>query len=255
MKEQIRLFNQKYYEFDRINIFGHVLTITFDSSVDVEELISDMSVFYIIELLTRGNEVCGEFKNFTTVYSINGQTICLSDDGSKHTPPKKDNDDIIIIEIPEVIELTLEEIRTDKIKEFSFLCRQKIEEGIDIEINGSIQHFSYKENEDQNGIKEAFDLAVATGMSVPLHSDGGNCTLYTPEEMTKIYVAEKTNLTHHKTYFNQMKQYIMTLETKEEIGGLTYGDPLTGEYLETYQVMMNQAQKLVQVVISGGDKS
>lgn len=254
MKEKIRLLNKKEYEFDRINIFGHLLTITFDKNVDVDALVADTSIFYSVTLLTRGGDTCEEFLQFTTLYMRNDQTIYLSNDGSvyKPEPPKQD---IVIIEIPETVELTLEELRADKIKEFSFLCRQKIEEGIDIEINGTMQHFSYKENEDQNDIKEAFDLAVATGMSVPLHSDGGNCTLYTPEEMTQIYVAEKTNLTHHKTYFNQMKQYIMTLETKEEIGGMTYGDPLTGKYLETYQVMMEQAQKLVQVVISGGEAS
>ena len=146
--------------------------------------------------------------------------------------------------------ISISELQRNKIEEFSMICEQKIEEGVDIVINGKTEHFSYKKDEDQKNIKDAFDLAVATQLSVPLHSDGGNCTLYSVEDMIRIYISEQTNLTHHKTYFNQMKQYIMTLSTEEDINSLTYGDPLTGNYLETYQTIMAQAQLLINTVLS-----
>lgn len=83
-------------------------------------------------------------------------------------------------------------------------------------------------------------------MAGPYHADGESCRLYEPDEIASIYVLEETNLTHNTTYHNQLKLYIQTLTTKAEIEEVKYGETeLTGEYLETYNMIMAQAQEVI----------
>ena len=246
MKEKIKLNNGQLCEFDDISSVGHLLTINFDKDVDVDALMADTSIFDTIIILTRGDTECGKFEKYTTIYKRDNNTVVLSDDGSVYVEPVEPEP----IPIPEP---TLDDVKNAKIAEFSTACNQMIVNGVDVEIGDNTQHFSFK-SDDQSNIKKAFDLAVATGLAVPLHCDDGNCTLYSADDMIKIYVAEETNSTHHQTYFNQMKQYIKTMEYKDAITTLNYGDELTGKYLETYNTIMAQAAVIIQAVINGGAK-
>lgn len=128
-----------------------------------------------------------------------------------------------------------------KLAEISAASKEAIVGGIDL--NGS--HYSY-ETEDQNNISNAVTLANQTKLAVPYHADGESCRLYEPDEITSIYILEETNLTHNVTYHNQLKLYIKTLTTKGEIEEIKYGETeLTGEYLETYNMIMAQAQEVI----------
>ena len=112
-------------------------------------------------------------------------------------------------------------------------------------IDGKEEFFSYNPL-DQNNIKEVYELAVQTQKSVPYHSNGNGCKLYSLEQITQIYVQQRINLTQHTTYFNQLKMYITNeLNDKEQIQSITYGDELTGQYLENYNVMVNQTVSIV----------
>ena len=246
MKEKIQLTNGSIYEFDSIHCWDHLLTITFDKNVDIDALIADMSIFNTILLLTSGGSKYAHLDNYVTVYKRFDHTVIFSDDKSVYVEP------VIPDPVP-LPEPTLEDIKNSKIAEFSSTCARMIENGVDVEIGDTIQHFSYK-TEDQSNIKKAFDLAVATGLAVPLHCDNGNCELYSAEDMIKIYIAEETNSTHNQTYFNQMKQYIQTIEDKDSVSALEYGVELTGQYLETYNTIMKQAAVIIQAVINGGAK-
>ena len=128
-----------------------------------------------------------------------------------------------------------------KLNEISAASKAAIVGGIDL--NGS--HYSY-ETEDQNNISNAVTLANQTKLAVPYHADGESCRLYEPDEITSIYVLEETNLTHNVTYHNQLKLYIQSLTTKAEIEEVKYGETeLTGEYLDTYNMIMAQAQEVI----------
>lgn len=126
-----------------------------------------------------------------------------------------------------------------KIQEISIRCQESITNGI--EIDG--EHFSYSLT-DQNNISNIFQLAMSTGLDVPYHADGKDCRLYTKEEIMNIYFSQETNVTHHTTYYNQLKQYVLTLTTKEEVNSVEYGQELTGIYLETYNEIMEQASAI-----------
>ena len=58
------------------------------------------------------------------------------------------------------------------------------------------------------------------------------------------------NLTHHTTYFNQLKMFIETLEDQEFILSINYGYELKGEYLDNYNDMMRAARRLVESLIN-----
>lgn len=250
MKEKVRLSNGFSYEINSIHKIMNLLKIIFDEKVDIDSLLEDMSAFNLIEILTRNEEVCGSYADFNTVYlrdTENTNIITLSNDGSVYVEPEIPDVEDIPVYVP-----TLEDVQASKINELSSICENLIVNGVDVEFDGSIEHFSYK-LEDQNELKSAFDLALQTGMSVPYHSDGNGCKLYTVEQITSLYIAQQTNLTHNKTYFNQMKMYIGTLDDIEAVKGITYGDELIGQYLEDYNMIMKQAALIIQKVLEGGN--
>lgn len=143
---------------------------------------------------------------------------------------------------------TLEEIKASKIQSLSSICNHLITDGVDIEINGEIKHFSYKD-EDQVNIKEIFDLAIQTNVPMYYHADGESCKLYTVEQIATIYISNATNKMHHITYFNQLKLYVETLTSADDVNNITYGDELTGEYLNIYNDAMAQAKLSIETLL------
>lgn len=147
-------------------------------------------------------------------------------------------------------EPTLEDVMNRKINELNRICYQKINKGVDVEIDGVIEHFSYSESIDQNNIKELFDVARDTGMDVYYHADGGECKAYTAKQMIEIYYKQSENKLINTTYFNQMKMYIKTLTDKDVISSITYGDELTGEYLTTFTEALEKSKLSLETMIA-----
>lgn len=144
---------------------------------------------------------------------------------------------------------TIEEVRNSKITNFSNICNSSIINGVDVKIGEDTKHFSYTE-EDQVNLKEIFDLAIQTNVPMFYHADGNSCELYTVEDIINIYTSATTNKMHHITYFNQIKMYINSLATVEEVNEIEYGYGLTGEYLQTYNDSMEQAKLVLETLLS-----
>lgn len=248
-KEQIRI-NDNIYPIDNIYRIFNLLKIIFPDEVNIDEFTSLISESDKIELLTRGGNVYGEFLDYNTVYKIEENIVILSNDGSVYVEPEPLPDPEPTEPFPEY-KPTLEEVKLQKINELNTICNQMIVNGIDIEFNGQTEHFTYK-IEDQNNIKNAFDLARLTGLDIPYHQNEGSCKLYTAEQIINLYISEQTNLTHHQTYFNQMKMYINTLEEKDVVKAIQYGDELTGTYLEAYNAVMQQASVVINTLLEKG---
>lgn len=205
------------------------------------------------EILTSGFEVLNEYSfdnqsddyyyGYNTIYAKTETEIYLSNDGSIYEPKEEPE------EVPptEVI-LTLEQVIVNKVKSLSDKCQFYIINGVDVEINGDIEHFSYT-NEDQINLKEIFDLAMQSQVPMYYHSDGNSCKEYSVEEIVSIYVAETTNKMHHITYFNQLKLYVESLTDIEQVNQVNYGDELTGVYLDTYNNAMIQANTGIQQIL------
>ena len=255
MKEKILLVNNQTYEFDDVSIYKNLFTITFDENVDMSSLLEDMSIFDSIQILTRGDVVCAKYDGYNTVYKQDDHRVTFSNDKSVYEEPHPTPDPEPLPEPepePEP-ELTLEEVKKEKIAQLSSTCEQCIYNGVTMEIDGETKYFSYKA-EDQVNLGNALQLAQVTGLDVPYHADGDNCKLYTPEQIVKLYVQQMTNLTHNQTYFNQLRMYVETLEEKEDVENIMYGQDLTGKYLDKYTEMMTQAGVLIKAYL-GLDKA
>lgn len=153
---------------------------------------------------------------------------------------------------------TLAEALAEKIAELSAACNQAIENGVDVLINGVTEHFTYSiAAGDQSNIDSLYLIAKTTGLSQPYHcSGGGSCKLYTPEQMSTIYVAEKMNATAQNTYYNQLKEMITdTYKSESDVDSvlsIVWGTPLSGKYLDNYNLIMTQGE-LIEKAVSGNE--
>lgn len=251
--EKIRFYdNSTIYEGVTDFINQHVIVINFNNKIPPLDEINGNG----FEILNENNDfIQADYQNFTTVYRTyedNPLRIELSDDGSVYIEPEIVPDpEPEIVPDPEPYVPTLDDIKSQKINELSFVCSQLITEGVSIDVDGTMEQFSYKD-EDQVNIKEIFDLAVQTNVPMYYHSDGNSCKLYTVDQIIALYIAIATNKMHHQTYFNQLKLYILAQKNEEEVKDINYGDELTGEYLATYNDAMMQAQELLNVLLKKG---
>lgn len=180
-----------------------------------------------------------DYSSYTTIYRELDNGVQFSNDGSVYVEPV----------IPEPPKPTLEEVKISKINELSNICNQQIIQGVDIEVNGETGHFSY-DYEDQVNIKELFDLSVQTNVPMFYHADEESCKAYSTEEIITIYAALSTNKSHHITYYNQLKMYVESLENIDDVKSVVYGQELTGEYLDTYNESMAQAQLVLDTLLT-----
>ena len=191
----------------------------------------------------NGKNMSGDFyDSFNTIYRTEPEYIQLSNDGSQYVPPTPP------VPPPPYVP-TIEEVRQQKINELSMICNQTIITGVTLH---DLQ-YSYTE-EDQANIKELFDLVLQTQLPQFYHANGESCREYSVEEIIELYVAESLNKMSNITYFNQMRMYINTLEDKEVISAIQYGDPLTGEYLENYENAMQALQDGIDALLGNGNE-
>lgn len=253
----------EFSDFDVINDEGTVIdyfegfNIVYDSGDGYVQLTNDNNTYY--------NYLICNKDNYVTDISIetakrNDAYLYQSGQGKVYkcfsmNLLNEDNFALYKIENNKLIETTEEErnvyhqkcetekllaAKNDKINELSKTCNNMIELGINI----NDEQFSYTLT-DQNNISAAVLLSQQTGMSVPYHSNGNTCRLMSLEELMTVYVYQQMNLMHHQTYYNQLKLYVQNeLTDIESVSNVTYGDELTGIYLDTYNAMMEQSKNL-----------
>ena len=118
-------------------------------------------------------------------------------------------------------EITLEYVREAKINEMSRACNRTIENGIDVEIEGEVHHFSLNTQDQLNLI--TLSTLTDTEEIIPYHADGEICKFYTAAEMKQIIAAATKFKIYHTTYYNALKAYIKSLNTIEDINAVYYG--------------------------------
>lgn len=204
------------------------------------------------EIITNGFAIINEFNDsimadysdYKTIYVESTNNAYYLSTGDKYVEPTPENP-----EPTEPIIETLENIKTNKISELNTICNKMITSGVDVEIDGKTEHFSYT-IEDQANIDDIAQMAKSTNMEQSYHCDNGSCKLYTVEEITKIYMTQKMNKAHNITYANQLKLYVKSLKEKAEVESIAYGQDLTGEYLNTYNTIMEHEQSVAKAFIA-----
>ena len=125
-------------------------------------------------------------------------------------------------------DITIEYIKTMKLKQLSAQCRLIIENGFDLELRGKNHHFSL-DTQDQLNLISLSAMAQTQSM-IPYHADGEMCIFYTAEEINQIVETATAFKVYHTTYYNALKGYINALDTAEAISAIEYGTPIPEEY-------------------------
>lgn len=146
-------------------------------------------------------------------------------------------------------EPTLEQLKQTKITAFSLACEQTIYNGLELELSAGTERFEYKQK-DQTNIKAMFDAVVLGAEKYPYQSENGKCRVFTAQDIITLYTSLEGLRTAQMTYYHQLKDFVNTLETAEEINAVTYGQALEGEYLQHYNEMMQVAQEQMGLVLS-----
>lgn len=140
--------------------------------------------------------------------------------------------------------------REAKEAELSAACNAAIVAGMDVTTTHGVEHFNYSEK-DQLNIKEMFDAIRMGATQYPYQSETGECRVYSADEIKLIYQTLAGYKTGQLTYYHQLKDYVGTLETADEVNAVVYGQELTGEYLQHYNEMMAVVQAQMATVLSG----
>lgn len=158
------------------------------------------------------------------------------------------------ITLEDVVEIiggddSLPVVKAAKMKEISEDCNSMIIAGIDLELNEGIVHFNLS-IEDQSNIANLFRVVELGGTEFPYQSDGGVCRIYNAAEIAKIYIAAQTMITTQTTYHNELKLYVQSLETAEDVAAVKYGmdlpDPYQTEMLTKLSVAKTQMDAIIE---------
>lgn len=158
------------------------------------------------------------------------------------------------ITIAEVVEIVGEDnaisvIMTAKLSEISKVCNAVIVAGIDITFGDENVHFNLS-IEDQSNINNLFRVVELGGTEFPYQSDGGVCRVYSASEIVQIYIAAQTLITSQTTYHNELKQYVQTLESVEDISAIQYGMTLPEPYLTEMNEKLAVAQQQMEAIVA-----
>ena len=157
------------------------------------------------------------------------------------------------ITIADVIEIVGEDnalsvVMSAKLSEISNACNAVIVNGVDIKFGEETVHFNLS-IEDQSNINNLFRVVELGGTEFPYQADGGVCRIYTAAEIAAIYIAAQTLITTQTTYHNELKQYVQTLTSAEEVSAIQYGMTLPEPYLTEMNEKLTVAQQQMQAIV------
>lgn len=158
------------------------------------------------------------------------------------------------ISVEDMIEIVggdnaLSVVMAAKLAEISKVCNAVIVAGVDITLGDETVHFNLS-IEDQSNINNLFRVVELGGTEFPYQSDGGVCRVYSASEIVQIYIAAQTLITSQTTYHNELKQYVQTLESVEDISAIQYGMTLPEPYLTEMNEKLAVAQQQMEAIVA-----
>lgn len=125
---------------------------------------------------------------------------------------------------------TLEEVRKRQLEKLGDACQKIIYNGIDVHLsNGDVRHFDLKIEDQLNLL--TLSTMVSNGENlIPYHASNELCTYYSAEDIINILKVATEFKTYHTTYYNSLKNWVMSMNTIAEIGSVEYGDEVPAEY-------------------------
>lgn len=127
---------------------------------------------------------------------------------------------------------TLEEVQETKVTEMNAVQQTVIQEGLDIALSdGTVEHFTLTDH-DQTSLMGLQTKVGEGAEQIPWHTSdqSEHCKYYSNEDMAIITSRALEFVTFHVTYFRDLRIYIRSLRSKEEVTAVTYGMLVPEEY-------------------------
>lgn len=193
-------------------------------------------------LLTEKGFVFGKYEDYTTLYKDMETGYILSNDGSVYVEPEPMPEPEPEPE-PEPYEPTLEDSQEAKVAEMNMAQQGIIATGVDVVLaDGTTEHFTL-EDHDQTSLVGLQSQVAAGEENIPWHTsnESEHCKFYSNKDMKKITTTAMAYVTWHVTYFRDLRIYIRSLESKEDVEKVTYGMDIPEAYQsEPLKAMMAQ---------------
>ena len=133
---------------------------------------------------------------------------------------------------PEPYVPTLEEVKEAKVAELENIKQQLVYAGFDATLtDGTVEHFTLTMEEQIE--LSALQQKVKEGVpQLPWHieDESEHCKYYKNEDMALIVEAAFAHKSWHRTYFQDLRIYIRSLDNKEAVEAVTYGMEIPEEY-------------------------
>ena len=154
-------------------------------------------------------------------------------------------DNYVEIDIPNPIDEEVERVKQSKIAELSTICTETIYKGINIQLSdGNSYPFTLDMQDQANLTGIALQLGSgATSVSWHIDDITQPCMFYSAVDAQTIINTLTIFKTYHTTYFRDLRRYLITLNTVEEINDIEYGYELSendkSDVLKYYESVMN----------------
>lgn len=124
-----------------------------------------------------------------------------------------------------IIEPTLDEVKSDKIKEISDICEQTIYKGVDVTLsNGEVKHFSLKIEDQVNLNRLAFiNKDIDESVTVTYHADGEVCEEFSKADFFNIIDVAFKFISEQTEYCNSLMRYVENLGDVDNVLAVSYG--------------------------------
>lgn len=195
--------NDKLY---RDNWFKVLTTNTIEYETASISVIDESEYQQLFEAIDAGEEISNVTNDEDTYYQEDDNVV--------------DSDSII----------TLDYLKTQKIKEMSYYCNQAIVNGFDVELSdGRTHHFSLTV-QDQLNLITLSSLAASGVDNIPYHADRELCEFFSVNDIQMIVKAATELKTYHTTYYNSLKLFIQSLVDRDDVANVIYGANIPDEY-------------------------
>lgn len=127
---------------------------------------------------------------------------------------------------------TLAEIKEQKIKEMNAAQQEIIKNGVEVTLSdGTKERFTLKD-QDQTSLMGLQTEVTKGNNQIPWHTadQSEHCKYYSNADMQLILTAAMGFVTYEVTWFRDLRIYINSMETKEEVEAVTYETPIPYEY-------------------------
>ena len=199
--------------------------------IEIFDTTPNTSGFY---LMKEDGSIFGNCSDYTTIYRETESGVQYSNDGSVYKGESTD---------PDIVWDELQMAKEQKIRQLNLDQQSLISNGCDVQLSdGTTEHFTLTQN-DQLSLNSLSVKVIEGLVAIPWHTsdEDEGCRFYTEEDMKIITDTCANFVTWHVTWFRDLRRYIRSLTSKEEVQAITYETNIPMEYRsEVLQALMVQ---------------